>query len=789
MSQLGIIYRLDFKNIKNQEVRIDISPTDILIPDIYTPEVFYLVGTANPLVVSTINNERDKFQSVRSKQAIIQFRSDSAAGFDINTFSKGSDSLWKVDISLISTSVKIFTGFLILDDNQQPFQPDPQVVTLTATDHLGALKDVPLVTSSDVNPTGKIKIGVLIADCLRKTGLSLNINVVNNLRTGSGEYTAQALFSFAGQYIAVTTVTEIAFFYPGQEITITGTASNNGTRHVVRTVFLAGVTEVYLEEAIVSEGGISTTFTDTVSDDHFYHIVYLDAKTFESIIGECEDCYSALEKILGQDCYITQWKGEWWIMRVDEFDSHLIYRAIFNSSGVYVSTSAGTTYNKSIGNYTGAAEDIKFADADTLLQFIRPHGLVKETYNYKTPLEVPCNIDWERGTLTSTPSSTEKRYSIECWTLQKGSPLTPPGTPTISAYLTKIFNNLEYEIERYVVLTPTSATANADSLQEYIISEAIPVIVGDKFVTSVDWRLASNIATGGGNYKILRAFLNGDDGSWWILGNIEFVPSTYNQTDYKWWDTAGWTLNTGAGDQPIDFDDIVETDWKNLSWDAPPVPVTGKIYLVLHQFNQVNGTDDNLNINFSNLNFEYVPLINGSYRKYLGEEEKIVRTATGYLAKQDNEVFIKDSPKPLFKGAMFVILNSKYKLTRNWYAAGTIGLVLQTDPSFLHSYGHIQIYSVWNQFRGTDDPSGRGRGINVFSGTVYGLDEVTNDWPDLLHKYSLTDLNTSTNNRYFMLISFSQDWKTCLWSAVFVEVYNTVSGKVYTDVRTFKYLE
>ena len=34
---------------------------------------------------------------------------------------------------------------------------------------------------------------------------------------------------------------------------------------------------------------------------------YLDAKTFEADAGERENCYTVLEKILGHDCFVTQY--------------------------------------------------------------------------------------------------------------------------------------------------------------------------------------------------------------------------------------------------------------------------------------------------------------------------------------------------------------------------------------------------------------------------------------------------------------------------------------------------
>jgi hypothetical protein len=89
---------------------------------------------------------------------------------------------------------------------------------------------------------------------------------------------------------------------------------------------------------LVSETAAAAVFLDYNSQFHWYDVVYLDAKTFESEIGESENCYTVLEKILGEDCFITQWKGNWWIFRLDEMENNPVYVAEFDLVGTYIST-------------------------------------------------------------------------------------------------------------------------------------------------------------------------------------------------------------------------------------------------------------------------------------------------------------------------------------------------------------------------------------------------------------------------------------------------------------------
>lgn len=753
-------------------IRVNISPTDILIPDVDTPVIHTLTGSGTPVVVSASNNSEDKFTQIRSKSAKIQFVSDSSIGLDSATFSQGADDLWVCDIILQDTPAYILRGFLMMADNQQPFQPDPNYVTLTVTDHLAALKEVAWVDYAGANPIGKYKVGVCAAFALLKTGLALNMKVVNNLRAGSGQFTMSA--TFLGGGFNTITVADTKIFYAGQHLLITGTVSNNGALFVES---VDSSTQAKVINSLVSEGPVSTTFTDDNSTGHWYDKIYLDAKTFEKEIGLSEDCYTVLEKILGEDCYITQWKGEWWIFRVDEMEDNPVYVGTFDSNGLYVSTAAGTQYDYSVG----FVEDSKFANADTLLRFVRPHQFIKETFRFDQPLEVPCNSNFVRGALNTTISPFEKRYDLDCWTLRAGFPGGYISVDGCTVYIQRNFNANNYESERFVVLTPRTTNESGSSQPTYIESSAIPVLINDKFTTEIDYRLVSFTA-GLASQRLFRMILHGNDGSYWILGR----PSDFAGSDDTptWYDTALFTLFTAAGKTTVDF---INEDWNTITWEAPPCPVSGDLYMWVNQLNQNAAAYDSHNIEYDNLSFTYIAYINGSYQSYSGQSSQIDRTQTGYLANRDKNVYISDSPAPILKGGLFQYNNSAYWLFPNWLNAGSNGGTYIGLPStdYLHPYGYIQAYAVWNQYKGYNNALTRGIGINIFQGSVVGL---TDNWPDLIYRFTLTDTNNQTNSRYFILISLEQDWKTCIWRATFVEVYNTVIFKSYSDTLTFKYI-
>lgn len=778
MAQYGVIYRLQWNTIPSvmsasltvpaQAMIVNIFDTSILIEDADTPNVIPLVADANPLIIKIINNDEDKFSPIRAKQALIQFKSDGSQFQDTLTFVDSSDNRWYVEIT--ADGQYVFKGFLMPSDIQQDHLPDPNTVTLTASDHLALLKDIPLTTDVFVNPSGYYRLADLITMCLRKTGLRLNLVAVNNLRHGGAVTMLTDFTSFPSDHASFPTTN---FFYVGQQIIISGTVSNNGTYLVT----VAGTVGISVSGgSFTNESGVNATFTDA-SNGHIYDKVYLDVLTFEKEIGACEDCNTVLEKILGEDCFLTQWKGEWYIMRVDEFDGNPIYECVFSVNGALVGFNAATTYLKNIG----AAETRRLANADALRRYDRPYGSIKEVFDFSYPSEIPCNVDYTRGDETADADVQRTgytSYNLTCWDPRRlwGSALA---AANFKAAILRSFTNLGDEDQRFIMLTKPASPTGAF---EYIRSQGIPVSFYDRFTWTFEARAMQDTA-GDGSILVCMVILYGIDGSVYVLRNSN-ITANWNQdsTDVN----TSWKLSDAQislfrdGMQWGIFDDAdhpVKTEWVNFSMPAAPVPVEGTVYIHLFSANQQAGTYDDFDINYQNLSFEYSPYIGGTYKKYIKFHNKVSRDPQGYFnAFREKTVYVADSPKPLFKGAMFIYNGTRMVLTSRWYTAAPFALGAPPDDTYLHPYGYIQAFTVWNQYK---------LGNRILSSSALGLGSM---WPDALDKVQITDTNPHVNNRYFMLISFEQNWKTCLWSGVFIEDYRTDVGKVYDDDHEFKFL-
>jgi hypothetical protein len=782
----GIAYRIKFKNaernadqtLNNQVVTVMIYDRSLLIADGATQTITDLVGSGDPLKISTIDNSEDKFTGIKATQATISFLSEDL--YNLSTFADApipiggtdpGDPRWEVKISIDDRI--LFTGFLNIDDCSSPFMPYPETVVLTANDGLGTLKDKPLTDFSTSTPRGYNKIIDYLSWCLSKTGQSLNINCLFNIRE----------------------------------------ANNKGK--------------------------------------HFFEACYEWAKTFEDEIGTCEDCYSVIETILGEQAFLTQRDGEWWIVRIDDLgDENTRYITTYDSNGVYVNEWT-SDHAKTIQRGT----DIYFSQESTDVSLRRPHEFIKETYKFEFPREIVDNIDFSRedGTPYFTENFTEdgiakvrKRYKITDWKLKAGSE-DRASNPIVTAYIERIFVN-EYEKERYAVI---EKRVHSSAPLQYIESNPIAVGEKDKFNFNVDVALKDDIPNKSINYGI-QIMLYADDGTKWVYGT-----DRAGVRDYKW---AHYQEGLGDGDRviliQINADDVDERTFQSISRELEPCPADGDIVIRLYDWY-------NSDMKFQNLSFDYTPFINGSYAKYSGLYHKVSRDIH-YTSVREKDVKVSDGIKKLFKGALFTanyyglftataqflelyggyyivftgnyqsllqstqtvringstlndgsynILEVQYSGTyttikvNKQVVAETISVNVdkvrftlanefynsQVYPasvpdSAIHTYAHIQAFDVWNQCRNT---------IRKFDFTAQGLTSGATDstgmadLPHLMYRYTLGDTSDHTSNRFFMLLNFEWNLRTCEWTGSFIEVYKTDVGKYYddTDNLEIKYVQ
>lgn len=771
----GFIYRFisqSFHETDDIQVWVDIEDWDNMVADDFEQTIYAPIPTGEPIKLSCIDNNEDVFKVIRPQQLTIKFHSTTE--INSTTFASGSDERWKVKAYIDENSTKVFFyGYLIMTGMDSPFMPHPNEVTLIATDNLGTLKDIPLSDFSDANPTGYNKISTFLAWCLSKTNLLLELVVAFNIRHGTGALvspTGGVNFHSTGSVYTIRVQDQYEFFaYVGQRITVTGSASNNSTFTVIGVTTATGTTFIEVLEVVVGEFPLTgVTLTDASSALHLFNTVFLHARTWEDEIGTSINCYEVLEKIL-YGANLFQRQGKWYIVRIDEREGNGMYFETFNSSGVSALDLTLKTVDKNIGK---DGYDILFSEGATKVLFDRPRKSVRLDFDYTYPMETPCNVDFVRGDLIDGSDPLHEIYALDCWTVKEGVPGFSGTVDGTTARIHRINNSNGYELERYIVLTPrTSFETSSINDATYAESEVIPLNLKDKFIVRGDFRL-TNITSGLDDRRLMRAILHGEDDSWWILG----IDGSGNPF---WWDTANWTANSGEGTSEVDFG---SDDWQNMNWESPPTPVGGDLYIWLNQLNQNSGPDDTADIQYSNLSFEYIPYIDGTYRILTGHYHKV--TQDDYRAKIEKTVYMGDAPNKLVKGAMFIFNGTTYILTSKFWNAAVFPLG-PPDGTYIHPYGEIQVFDVWNQYN---------REMRIFYATMQGIDAGELDasflpnHASLVHRYIFQDVTPDTFNKSFVCLTLDQDWRNQSATGTFRECHSSTINKVYLG-HEFKYKE
>lgn len=698
-----INYYIRFDNVEGEEIELQLQDLSTLDDPPGDTVNVILEGKEDVCILDSVEQDDDKFKAIKGRRLTCGFNSKDYdvdgvdTNIDVETFSDGDDGRFLVRLGTGAGPLAVpYLGNLILDDNSEAFQPQPNPVQLRGSEGLGTLKDI------------EFKDGDEIA---------------------LGHYTIIEYF-----------VLILGRLTAGQEI------------HVIFNLY-----------EVDSNTTTSHAFLDT----------FVNALTFETDVDKRDDCFTVLTKILEAfGCFLTYDNDGWWIIRWDEYDragaSVLTHRTVnFTNAGVFVNYTL-ENLTKRLAHDQDVLYEGYFMSFDTAQRrYQRRAKSVTHEYKFEQPREVPCNASFTRGTVDDDVLPL-KTYTPTCWTLRKGVPGSYSAT-SIEMRIAVHYDANDVEDDRYLYLTAEGTHSGSSTDQTYAESEAIEVHAKDKFDVSVNWRLESD-ADFGADYNLMRIYLAGDDGSHWLLGNTTIGDPT---TPLKWWNTSNFTVNTAAGGVDIDFTLIEETEWQSQSFDdVPEIPVDGKIYIWLNQINQTNISEDNQTINYSDLQFTYIPLVGGTYQRVNGQSHKV--TGDNDSRKEvTHQMYLSDSPKKLFKGALKKFDGSNYILTETWSDFGG-GLTLQDSQLAKHI-----VFQWWNQLRKTR---------TVIETDVQGLNSGEVDGiPGMIHRWGIE--HGGQENKWFMLTGFRQmDFYKCGWQGIFVETSDMDGDRSYDDEYTFSYI-
>lgn len=700
-----INYYIRFDNAEQQEVELQLQDLSTLEDPPGDTVNVILEGKEDVCVLDSSDQDENVTKAIKGRRLTCGFNSGdydvdgTDTNIDVDSFSDGDDGRFRVRLGTGSGPLAVpFLGNLILDDNSEPFQPQPNAVQLRASEGLGNLKDI------------EFKDGDEIA---------------------LGHYSIIEYFTMI-----------LGRLVTGQEI------------HVIMNLY-----EV-------------DTDPDT---SHAFFDNYVNALTFETDVDKREDCFTVLTKILESfGCFLTHDNNGWWIIRWDEYDrigaSVLTHRtANFTNAGVFVDYTLENLTKRLAHDQDVLYEGYFMSFDSAQRRYQRRAKSVTHEYKFEQPKEVPCNSGFTRGTVDDDVLPL-KTYVPSCWTLKRGWGVNET-TPNSEMRIWVRYDVNDNEDARYLVFTPQAASGGEFN---YGVSEGVDVHTKDKFEFSVDYSADSdNAVDGPASIGIAAVVLYGVDSSVWILGDNVTSSSDPQVPEWKLtnvdlstnFDYYQWFFSADSGDEDY-------TDFRTYSIESTPCPVDGVVKIHLFAANQSGAAIDDFAIRYNNLQFNYIPLVGGTYQRVNGQSHKV--TGDNDSRKEiTHPMYLSDSPKKLFKGALKKFDGTNYVLTETWSDFGG-GLTLQDSKLGKHI-----VFQWWNQVRKTR---------TVIETDVQGIKSSAADGiPGMIHRWGIQHGGQET--KWFMMTGFrGMDFYKCGWQGVFVETSDLDGDRSYDDDYLFSYI-
>ena len=184
MAGTEIIWKCTFDDDNNNECRIEIRQ------DGYAGATTEVTGGETPCVIRMLAEGDGKFTHIKSTEAVIELISDTSLQY-LNLFISPVKTYY---VRIYRASDLIWTGWINPEFYSEPLAAPKYPVTITATDGLAELKNIPFPLPSYT--TFKYSFIYYIAKCLEQTGFTLDIRTAIDLTattTADGAVTSRIL--------------------------------------------------------------------------------------------------------------------------------------------------------------------------------------------------------------------------------------------------------------------------------------------------------------------------------------------------------------------------------------------------------------------------------------------------------------------------------------------------------------------------------------------------------------------------------------------------------------------
>lgn len=757
---------------------IEIADYDNLIPDDEAQDVYLLQPAGEPARLSVIDNDENIFKVIRGQQLTIQFVN--TFNYNFATFAEGSDRRWGVHYFIGDNTKTVFKGWLNIDDIQEPLLPyGGEVVTLTANDGLGSLRDIPLTNDDSEVPKGKYRISQLLAYCLKKTGYELELRVALNIKQW-GDTDDISTPNSVNEHLFTTTYLDSLSFE--EEI---GKLEN--CYDVIEKILGH---EAWLFQ---SKGQWWIVRVDEVEQTRGLYVTSFDADgEFIGNLGEIsfDKSIGASETIrLSEEASIIKNNRPKKSVRLNyKYETPAEVPAnVSLTRGDLRDTVSSTQRNFVLDDWTKlwsntstddpANDDIYIrrnynANGDETERFVVIEGSSEFTFIMSEPIPVheSDRVEIDQNRRISSDIGGSGFFRDNCVQLRlyanDGTFYTHHGKTSADDTVYWESCNSDFRNNQKFHCFEGDLSQDLTESQSLYSGEVAPV-PKDGFIRVL----------------LYRSSLTGMDTRDTYIEDFTFRYIPYIAGSYQLFNAQYSQTDRGNTDYAAKIEDDVAVS------DSPKILFKGAL-LKISSYNTVFSGS----VTFTNLGSF---AITGSYITsfYRGQILRITNTTNN----NETEARVTSVAYSLIGGTTTVFIDKTtvaetdgtttieepvFSLASEFYNAAVFpsGTV---DTDYNQRYGRIQLFDVWNQ---------NYYDMRAIDGTMQGLDlsELdADDLPDIasmLNKWQFTDGSENLQLRYWMLLSYDQNHDNAGWTGYFREVFQTGRDKDYSNFE-FKYVE
>lgn len=526
----------------------------------------------------------------------------------------------------------LFTGYLVQDDCNEIMVDFTHYINLTATDNLGLLKGVSLLDAARlwgekttlttyINRVGNYIVSVTEGPGTFPVAPGDSITILITDPDGvpyNGTYLVEQVVVTGG----VLTEMQVATFISlplGFGIGFTGSVTLAKPVDLTQRLSLAAIIRMCLLSTNLTlncdvYANIIETSTTTA---RFLEETFEGGNDYSNGNNQWKNCYDVLSIIMERfNATLFQAEGVWNIIRWDElrYYNNEITGFRYDSQMDFVET----IIQQDI--FTTGFEQVTYPITGITKSILGAFKYDKETFNYKQPVGLLCNKDWQiLGDLLSTTivgAETWYEYEMSGWENYDVS------GPYPERIIRVVINNVTgVEVTRYgLVRGATFSDRNSAQSCDIEISEGDIVKLGFSYRTDVSQPGNVN------NIFSLRL----KDGT----------TTNYVQNDLSWGSPNGYTYNVPSGDNT--------NNWHSVQIDAAPAPFSGILNVFLAECTASSANETW----YKNFSFEIIFSVNES-TKIIGHTHTNTQNQNP-KANEDVEIFIDDSPRNSIQGTLFL---------------------------------------------------------------------------------------------------------------------------------------